>query len=319
MTDNEASNEPEVDQELLKAQERKAKYRLYVVKPEEIDNLWFAEDPSAHVQELLAEHLGELKSENKNVNAYSENEDRYEPRQELKWLGDYLVNGLILLKSDLAIVETDLTCDLLQVLWKTLDFQNTRDSVGNGGAAVHGRFSYLQEQLTELYKTKQITRPHVQGILQYVKRTLFSHLNLYLACLSAKQNRREKPLTIIASIPQQACAGGLDGSECKQIPEDEGEEHEDLGPAPEGTVKDQDSVGGEADASQLEVEEDLNVDPDDPLYGLDQRIKHSNLDDQTKAIIKTRLAEAHHKIKENLRLRQENLESKMAGSKGSKK
>ena len=113
MTDNEASNEPEVDQELLKAQERKAKYRLYVVKPEEIDNLWFAEDPSAHVQELLAEHLGELKSENKNVNAYSENEDRYEPRQELKWLGDYLVNGLILLKSDLAIVETDLTCDLL--------------------------------------------------------------------------------------------------------------------------------------------------------------------------------------------------------------
>ena len=152
-----------------------------------------------------------------------------------------------------------------------------------------------------------------------MKRTLFSHLNLYLACLSAKQNRREKPLTIIASIPQQACAGGLDGAECKQIPEDEGEEHEDLGPAPEGTVKDQDSVGGEADASQLEVEEDLNVDPDDPLYGLDQRIKHSNLDDQTKAIIKTRLAEAHHKIKENLRLRQENLESKMAGSKGSKK
>ena len=50
MTDNEQSNEPaEIDQELARQQELKAKYRLYVVKPDELDNLWFAEDPSAYV------------------------------------------------------------------------------------------------------------------------------------------------------------------------------------------------------------------------------------------------------------------------------
>ena len=47
-------------------------------------------------------------------------------------------------------------------------------------------------------------------------------------------------------------------------------------------------------------EQDDNVDPDDPLYGLDQRLKHSNLDDETRIIIKTRLQEAHNKIKDNL-------------------
>ena len=71
---------------------------------------------------MLVEHLSELKNDFKNINTYSENENRYEPNQELKWLGDYLVNGLILLKSDLGIVETEINCDALHVLWKTLDF-----------------------------------------------------------------------------------------------------------------------------------------------------------------------------------------------------
>ena len=62
MTDNEQSNEPaEVDPEVIRQQELKAKYRLYVVKPDELDNLWFANDPSEYVQELLLEHLSVLK------------------------------------------------------------------------------------------------------------------------------------------------------------------------------------------------------------------------------------------------------------------
>ena len=40
------------------------------------------------------------------INAYDENENRYEPNQELKWLADYLVNSLVLSKSDLHLEDS---------------------------------------------------------------------------------------------------------------------------------------------------------------------------------------------------------------------
>ena len=105
------------------------------------------------------------------------------------------------------------------------------------------------------------------------------------------------------SVPQATPCEGLESSVCKVVPEDDGlEDVGDVGPDIAGTVKDQESLG-QADASGMGddgVEQEDNVDPDDPLYGLEQRLKHSNLDDETRAIIKTRLQEAHGKIKENL-------------------
>lgn len=38
-----------------------------------------------------------------------------------------------------------------------------------------------------------------------------------------------------------------------------------------------------------EGQEEEVVDPDDPLYGLDQRLKHITLDEETKKMIKERL------------------------------
>jgi len=76
------------------------------------------------------------------------------------------------------------------------------------------------------------------------------------------------------------------------VPEDDGvEDVGDVGPDIAGTVKDQESVGAadESGLNQTGMEQEDNVDPDDPLYGLDQRLKHSNLDDETRTIIKTRL------------------------------
>ena len=54
-------NDSQLDnQEKLMAtesQERLMKYKMYVVKPEEIDELWNAEDPCMHCQDMLQEYL----------------------------------------------------------------------------------------------------------------------------------------------------------------------------------------------------------------------------------------------------------------------
>jgi hypothetical protein len=80
----------------------------------------------------------------------------------------------------------------------------------------------------------------------------------------------------------------------------------------EGSVNDGMDASGMEVPEQEEEEENLIVDPNDPLYGLEQRLKHTSLDDMTKQVIKSRLIDAQKKINENLETRQVNLESKLA-------
>ena len=69
--------------------------------------------------------------------------------------------------------------------------------------------------------------------------TLFQHLNLYISCLGAKQNRRAKVIKIMPSVPQSTLDGGLESSVCKLVPEDDGaEDAGELGPDIAGTIKD---------------------------------------------------------------------------------
>ena len=60
------------------------------------------------------------------------------------------------------------------------------------------------------------------------------------------------------------------------------------------------------------------IDPDDPLYGIDERLKYTQIDDETKVVIKQKLKEAQDKIKEQLEQRQSNLDQKLAAG-GKKK
>ena len=57
----------------------------------------------------------------------------------------------------------------------------------------------------------------------------------------------------------------------------------------------------------------VDVDPEDPLYGLDQRLKNLNLDDESRRIIKDKLEEANSRIKIALEERQKNLDVKIQG------
>lgn len=70
----------------------------------------------------------------------------------------------------------------------------------------------------------------------------------------------------------------------------------------------------EADDGHNEAQGD--VDPDDPLYGLDHRLKNLNLDEESRRIIKDKLEEANQRIKGALDDRQKNLDAKIQGGAG---
>ena len=74
---------------------------------------------------------------------------------------------------------------------------------------------------------------------------------------------------------------------------------------------------GQQDKNDSDVESE--VDPEDPLYGLNQRLKNMNLDEESMRIIKEKLLEANDRVKQALEDRQKNLDSKMAGDKNAPK
>jgi len=127
---NDSQNEGDSQLKMTESQERLAKYRLFVVKPEDVEPLWNAEDPCKFCQDLLQDYMSVYSSElKKDINAYSANEMRYEPHWELKWLADYIVNGLVLLKHDLKMEDCDGIAETLNALWETLDFLNVTDEI----------------------------------------------------------------------------------------------------------------------------------------------------------------------------------------------
>ena len=76
--------------------------------------MWESDDPNKAVTELLKEHLEVLSEENgRDMQFYSEFEARYEPGQELKWLSDYFVQALVLIRGDLGITDDDATAEVL--------------------------------------------------------------------------------------------------------------------------------------------------------------------------------------------------------------
>lgn len=90
---------------------------------------------------------------------------------------------MIFIKGDLAIEDNELTSELMQMMWSTLDFTSTKDTIAGGGSAVHMRFNYLRSNLGQLYKEKRVNAKTATALMDYVQRTLFAHLQLYLTCL----------------------------------------------------------------------------------------------------------------------------------------
>ena len=95
-------------------------------------------------------------------------------------------------------------------------------------------------------------------------------------------------------------AGDLE-TDCAEVVEDQG-------PTPEELAMGETGMGSN---NQEEEEEDV-VDPEDPLYGLDQRLSELTINEESKRIIREKLIAASNKIKSNLESRQNDLNEKIA-------
>jgi len=115
----------ELEEEAERQRELKAKYEVYVVGPDQVDDLWNSEDPCNTAQDMLLEHLAVLSEKaGQDLNAFDQNENRYEKNQELKWLADFVVNALVHCKHDLKMDDPIHIAEVIECLWKTLDYHN---------------------------------------------------------------------------------------------------------------------------------------------------------------------------------------------------
>ena len=146
-------------------------------------------------------------------------------------------------------------------------------------------------------------------LLEYTKRTIFGHLQLYLACMGQKkQATRTKRVEIFTETPQISEVGDL-MTECREVLDDNGR-----AATPEDMVAGETAVADEEaeEEKQEEGEQEDTVDPNDPLYGLEARLAQLDLDEDSKNVLRAKLVEASNKIKEGLEKRQTDLDTKLA-------
>ena len=103
-------------------------------------------------------------------------------------------------------------------------------------------------------------------------------------------------------------------SNCKEILE------QGRAATPEEVLAGETAVDGDQEEEQkADDDEEEIVDPNDPLYGLEQRLAELDLDEDSKNVLKAKLVEASSKIKEGLEKRQNDLDSRLAAMPPGKK
>ena len=61
------------------------------------------------------------------------------------------------------------------------------DPASELNASSDSRFTLLKAGLKRLFSERMITKEQVQQTLDYAKRTIFGHLQLYLTCMQQKK------------------------------------------------------------------------------------------------------------------------------------
>ena len=156
-------------------EDRAKTYSMYLLKPENVCDLWESSEPNADAQKLILSHIedcSEVTSED--WRTWDENEDRFEAN-ELKWIADFVVRNLVFIRSDLHVTNDDTVSHLMQILWKALNLLE-RDTTMDLSEASQNRFTQLKNGLKRLFEMKNISKSQVQQVLDYSKRTIFGHL-----------------------------------------------------------------------------------------------------------------------------------------------
>lgn len=152
-----------------------------------------------------------------------------------------------------------------------------------------------------MIEKEQIDLSQAKKLLDHARTHYFHHVYLIKDVFMRKRQERSKPLTLY--VHQPTIAPALESA--KEIIDLEPEKAENEG---EGEEE------GEQENSDFESE----VDPDDPLYGLKERLAVLEFDDETKNMIKTKLKETNEKMKKQLEDRQQNLDQRISSMTGKK-
>lgn len=78
--------------------------------------------------------------------------------------------------------DNEAICHLMHILWQVLGLLDS-EPTGDLNAASENRFTLLKGGLKRLFSERMITKEQVQKALDYSKRTIFGHLQLYLTCM----------------------------------------------------------------------------------------------------------------------------------------
>ena len=71
----------------------------FVVRPEQVADIWEAEEPNQVAQKLILDHFEFMReTQGVDVMQWDENENRYEPN-ELKWIASYLVEAVVFTRN----------------------------------------------------------------------------------------------------------------------------------------------------------------------------------------------------------------------------
>ncbi len=132
-------------------------FNLYLIKPEQISNVWESSDPCDAVKKLVLDHIEEWsEATGQDWRSWDQNEDRFGP-DELKWIADYNIRNLCFIKSDLGIQNPDTVAHIVQILWKTLDLLNS-DSPVDLSEATANRFEIIHMGLKRIFEERIITK-----------------------------------------------------------------------------------------------------------------------------------------------------------------
>ena len=122
--------------------------------------------------------------------------------------------------------------------------------------------------------------------MEYIDKSYEKHKLLYELC-KEKQSKINKLITLY--IPEPQIMGNLE-TNCQEIIDEQPPAEE------QDNLQDFEMDMGE----EQEEEEEDEVDPENPLFGLDERLRDMNLDEESLRILKAKLNEANHKVKDAL-------------------
>ena len=149
-------------------------FKLFLVRPEQVDELWDSPEPNMYAQNLLLEHIEEFgEATQQDLMSWNENENRFEPN-ELKWIADFVVGNLVFVKKELKINDQERISFILEILWKTLDLFDESQTDLQGAMSM--RVSKLQGGLMQIFAQGIVNKAQVGQILAHARRTIFSHL-----------------------------------------------------------------------------------------------------------------------------------------------